>query len=145
TIVIQPANPQVVYVPAYNPTVIYGAPVVTPGYSSRAVAATAILSFGVGIAVGSMMSGGCCGWGWGGWGTSWHNNTIIYNRNVYVGNSYWRGGYRPGYPGYRPPGAPGYRPGYPGYRPPGAPGYRPPGAPGYRPGYRATRPASSAS
>ena len=126
TIVIQPANPQVVYVPTYNPTVIYGAPVVTPGYSSGAVAATAILSFGAGIAVGSMMSGGCCGWGWGGWGTSWHSNTIIYNRNVYVGNNYWRGGARPGYPGYRP--------GYPGYRP---------GAPGYRPGYPANRPAYS--
>ena len=136
TIVIQPANPQVVYVPTYNPTVMYGTPVVTPGYSSGAVAATAILSFGAGIAVGSMMSGGCCGWGWGGWGTSWHNNTIIYNRNVYVGNNYWRGGYRPGAPGYRP-GYPGYRPGSPGYRP-GYPAYRP-GSPGYRPG---TRPPS---
>ena len=28
TIVIQPANPQVVYVPYYNPTVVYGAPLV---------------------------------------------------------------------------------------------------------------------
>jgi hypothetical protein len=141
TIVIQPANPQVVYVPTYNPTVIYGTPVVTPGYSAGAVAATAVLSFGVGIAVGSMISGGCCGWGWGGWGTSWHNNTIVYNRNVYVGNSYWRGGYRAGAPGYRP-GYPGYRPGAPGYRP-GYPGYRPPGAPAYRPGYPATRPTYS--
>jgi hypothetical protein len=133
TIVIQPANPQVVYVPAYNPSVIYGAPVVTPGYSSSYVAATAILSFGAGIAVGSMMGGGCCGWGWGGWGTSWHNNTIIYNRNVYVGNSYWRGGYRPGNPGYRP-GHPGYRPGAPGYRP-GYPAYRA-GYPSYHAGSR---------
>jgi hypothetical protein len=134
TIVIQPANPQVVYVPTYNPSVIYGAPVVTPGYSSSYVAATAILSFGAGIAVGSMMGGGCCGWGWGGWGTSWHNNTIIYNRNVYVGNSYWRGGNRAGYPGYRP-GGPGYRPGHPAYRP-GQPGYRP----GARPPSSSTRP-----
>lgn len=156
TIIIQPANPQVVYVPTYNPAVIYGAPVATPGYSSGDMAAAAILSFGAGIAVGSMISGGCCGWGWGGWGTSWHNNTIIYNRNVYVGNNYWRGGYRPGAPGYRPgypgyrPGAPGYRPGYPGYRP-GAPGYRPaypanrPGAPGYRPANPAQRPTPYAS
>jgi hypothetical protein len=141
TIVIQPANPQIVYVPAYNPTVIYGAPVVTPGYSSADVAAAAIISFGVGIAVGAMMYGGCCGWGWSYWGTSWHSRTIIYNRNVYVGNSYWRGGYygggyRPGYPAYRP-GGPGYRPGYPGY---GRPGYRPPAttlpSPGNRPGNR---------
>jgi uncharacterized protein DUF3300 len=122
TIIIQPANPQIVYVPTYNPTVIYGAPVVVPGYSSADVAAAAILSFGAGIAVGAMISGGCCGWGWGYWGTSWHSHTIIYNRNIYVGNSYWRGGYYGG--GYRPPGYPGYRP--PGYRPPSYPGY-----PGY--------------
>jgi hypothetical protein len=38
-----------------------------------------------------MISGGCCGWGWGYWGTNWHSHTIIYNRNIYVGNSYWRG------------------------------------------------------
>src|SRR5271155_578943 len=138
TIVIQPANPQVVYVPAYNPTVIYGATVVVPGYSSADVAAAAIISFGVGIAVGAAVYGGCCGWGWSYWGTNWHSHTVIYNRNIYVGNSYWRGGYyggHPGYPGYRPP-PPGYRPGYPGYRPP-PPGYRPPpggGRPGY-PGY----------
>jgi len=132
TIVIQPANPQVVYVPAYNPTVIYGATVVVPGYSSADLAAAAIISFGVGIAVGAAVYGGCCGWGWGYWGTSWHSHTIIYNRNIYVGNPYWRGGYYGGYPGYRPPGYPGYRPpGYPGYRP-GYPGYRPPGGyPGY--------------
>jgi hypothetical protein len=148
TIIIQPANPQIVYVPTYNPTVIYGTPVVVPGYSSADVAAAAIISFGVGIAVGAMAYGGCCGWGWGYWGTSWHSRTIIYNRNIYVGNPYWRGGYYggyrpPGYPGYRPPGYPGYRPGYPGYRPPGGyPGYgRPPATtlpapanPGNRPG-----------
>jgi hypothetical protein len=138
TIVIQPANPQIVYVPTYNPTVVYGAPVVVPGYSSADVAAAAIISFGVGIAVGAAIYGGCCGWGWSYWGTNWHSHTVIYNRNIYVGNSYWRGGYyggHPGYPGYRPP-PPGYRPGYPGYRPP-PPGYRPPpsgGRPGY-PGY----------
>jgi hypothetical protein len=144
TIIIQPANPQVVYVPTYNPTVIYGAPVVTPGYSAGGVAAAAVLSFGAGIAVGSMIHGGCCGWGWGGWSTNWHSSTVIYNRNVYVGNSYWRGGYyggyRPGYPSYRPgyPGNPGYKPGYPAYRPPNYPPAARPPYPGYRP------PASSA-
>src|SRR5277367_67889 len=138
TIIIQPANPQIVYVPTYSPTVVYGAPVVVPGYTSADVAAAAIISFGVGVAVGAAIYGGCCGWGWSYWGTNWHSRTVIYNRNVYVGNSYWRGGYyggHPGYPGYRPP-PPGYRPGYPGYRPP-PPGYRPPpggGRPGY-PGY----------
>jgi hypothetical protein len=90
------------------------------------VAAAAVISFGIGIAVGAAINGGCCGWGWGAWGTSWHSHTVIYNRNVYVGNSYWRGGY---YGGPRP-GYPGYRPGYPGYggRPPGYVAPRPPAA-----------------
>lgn len=145
TIVIQPANPQIVYVPSYNPTVVYGTPVVVPGYSSADVAAAAIISFGAGIAVGAAMRGGCCGWGWGGWGTNWHGNTIIYNRNVYVGNSYWRGGsypgYRPGYPAYRPA-YPAYRPGYSGaVRPPAyGPGVRPPYSPNRPPVYNGTRP-----
>jgi len=133
TIVIQPANPQVVYVPVYNPAVVYGVPYAYPGYVYVVPPPpTAAIVFGVGIMVGAMVYGGCCGWGWSYWGTNWRSTTIIYNRNVYVGNSYWRGGYygggyRPGYPAYRP-GAPGYRPGYPGYgRPPvNAPGYRPP-------------------
>src|SRR5271154_1681584 len=132
TIVIQPANPQVVYVPVYSPTVVYGAPVVVPGYYYVGPSTAAVISFGVGIAVGAAIYGGCCGWGWNYWGTNWHSHTVIYNRNVYVGNSYWRGGYYGG--GYRPPGHrpgyPGYRPGYPGNRP-GSPGYRPPSYPGY--------------
>lgn len=90
TIIIQPAQPDVVYVPTYNPTVVYGAPVpVYPGYSTGAMVATSLLSFGVGIAVGAAISGGgsCCGWGWNSWGCGWHNNTVVYNRNVYVSNS----------------------------------------------------------
>ena len=45
TIIIQPAQPEVVYVPTYNPTVVYGAPVpVYPGYSTGAMVATSLLS-----------------------------------------------------------------------------------------------------
>lgn len=148
TIVIQPANPQVVYVPVYNPAVVYGVPYAYPGYVYVVPPPpTAAIVFGVGIMVGAMVYGGCCGWGWSYWGTNWRGTTIIYNRNIYVGNSYWRGGYygggyRPGYPAYRP-GAPGYRPGYPGYgRPPAYPGNRPPATTlpaGNRPG-GSTRP-----
>src|SRR5277367_7125322 len=72
TIVIQPTNPQVVYVPEYNPTVVYGTPYVTPGYSTGALVATGLLSFGAGMAVGAMMSGGCCGWGYSSWDCDWH-------------------------------------------------------------------------
>ena len=89
TIVIQPAQPEVVYVPTYNPTAVYGAPVPAyPGYSTGAMVATSLLSFGVGIAVGAAMSGGgCCGWGYNSWGAGWHNSTVVYNHNTYVSNS----------------------------------------------------------
>ena len=89
TIIIQPAQPEVVYVPTYNPTVVYGAPVpVYPGYSTGAMVATSLLSFGVGIAVGAAISGGgCCGWGYNSWGCGWHNNTVVYNHNTYISNS----------------------------------------------------------
>src|SRR6516165_3590712 len=90
TIVIQPAQPEVVYVPTYNPTVVYGAPVpVYPGYSTGDLVATSLISFGVGIAVGAAVSGGggCCGWGWNSWGVGWHNNTVVYNHNTYISNS----------------------------------------------------------
>src|SRR6516165_6840823 len=77
-IVIEQANPQVVYVPSYNPTVVYGPPVYPyppityppPGYYAAGMA----ISFGVGVAMGAMWSGG---WGWGcGWGG---NNDITIN------------------------------------------------------------------
>ncbi len=95
TIVIQPANPQVVYVPSYNPTVVYGAwpypaypPVAyyPPGY----VAGTALLSFGVGMAVGAALWGGChWGGGYGGGSLTVNNNNFNnFNRNT---NSNWSG------------------------------------------------------
>ncbi|HTC74244.1 MAG TPA: DUF3300 domain-containing protein [Edaphobacter sp.] len=93
TIVIQPTNPQVVYVPTYNPTVVYGAPVATPGYSSADVAATAILAFGIGIAVGAAINNSCCGWGYSYWNCNWHSSTVIYHSNSYYGNAAWHGGY----------------------------------------------------
>jgi hypothetical protein len=79
-IVIEQANPQVVYVPSYNPTAVYGPPVYPyppiyyppPGYYAAGMA----ISFGGGVAMGAMWGGG---WGWGcGWGG---NNDITINRN----------------------------------------------------------------
>jgi len=89
TIVIQPAQPDVVYVPTYNPTVVYGAPVAPyPGYSTGDMVATGLISFGLGIAVGAAINGGgCCGWGYNSWGCGWNNSSVTYNRNVYVSNS----------------------------------------------------------
>ena len=92
-IVIQPANPQVVYVPQYNPTVVYGSPYTAPGYSTGALVATGLLSFGAGIAVGAMMSGGCCGWGYSSWNCNWYHGGAYYAGHPYYGNAAWHGGY----------------------------------------------------
>ena len=60
---IQPANPQVVYVPQYNPAVVYGTPVVVPLYVPPPVPVASVgLYFGSGVAVGAVVAGG----GWGG-------------------------------------------------------------------------------
>jgi Protein of unknown function (DUF3300) len=86
-IVVEQANPQVIYVPSYNPTVVYGAPVYAyppiayppPGYYAAGMA----ISFGVGVAMGAMWSGGWgynCGWGGG------NNNVYINNSNNFVNN-----------------------------------------------------------
>jgi hypothetical protein len=108
TIIIQPANPQVVYVPEYNPAVIYGYPYVTPGYTAGQVAAASALSFGAGIAVGALMGGGCCGWGWDAWGCNWAGGAVLYNHSAFYGNAAWHGGYAGGYHPYARDG--GYHP-----------------------------------
>jgi hypothetical protein len=82
---IKPADPQVIYVPSYNPTVVYGPPVYAyppiyyPPYPYGAVAATAAVSFGVGVMMGAFWSG-CCGGGYG-WGCGWGGNNITINNN----------------------------------------------------------------
>ena len=96
---IQPTNPQVVYVPAYNPAIVYGYPYVVPAYvyapppSTADVVAAGLIGFGAGIAVGAMMSGGCCGWGYSAWGCGWHGTAVVYHGGAYYGNAAWHGGY----------------------------------------------------
>jgi hypothetical protein len=67
-ITIEPANPQVVYVPSYNPTVVYGAwpyPAYPPyyPYPPGYMFGTAALSFGLGLATAALW--GSCNWGGG--------------------------------------------------------------------------------
>src|SRR5208282_5361162 len=93
-IVIQPVNPQVVYVPVYNPAVVYGYPYVVPAYvppPASSVAAAAIVGFGVGIAVGAMMSSSCCAWGYSSWSCS--STAVVYHGSAYYGNTAYHGGY----------------------------------------------------
>jgi hypothetical protein len=91
-IVVEPANPQVIYVPSYDPVVVYGAPIYPypPIYYPPAgyYAAGLAISFGVGVMMGAFWSGG---WGWGcGWGGNNvyvnHNNNFNRNTNINRGD-----------------------------------------------------------
>jgi hypothetical protein len=87
-IVVEQSNPQVVYVPSYDPVVVYGPPAYPyppiyyppPGYYAAGMA----ISFGVGLAMGAAWGGGWgynCGWGGG------NNNININNNNNFINNS----------------------------------------------------------
>ncbi len=91
TIVIEPATTQVVYIPSYNPTVIYGVPYIPPGYSTTDLVATGLISFGAGIAIGAMMSDSA--WGWSSWSCHWYGGGVYYHGGAYYGNAAWHGGY----------------------------------------------------
>lgn len=99
---IQPANPDVWYVPDYNPAYVWGPPaygvyppLLYPGIDVG-------FGWGLGIDLG-LYFGGWGGWGWGGWGWSpnWYNGSIMMNQSFFhrygfnhfhengLGNSAW--------------------------------------------------------
>src|ERR1700716_1547232 len=87
TIVIEPADPEVVYVPEYDPWLAYGEPIgVWPGWYSYPglFLAGPGIGFGVGFGIGYF---GGFGWGWHHWGFDWHNRAVIYNHNAYISRS----------------------------------------------------------
>jgi Protein of unknown function (DUF3300) len=122
TVVIQPAQPDAVYVPTYNPSQVYGTwpypsypPASLPppaGYYPGAVLATG-LAFGAAAAV----TAGLWGWARPNWGGGYADvnvnryNSINANR-AQITNSTWRapGAARPGGIGMRPPAGPVGRP-----------------------------------
>src|SRR4030081_1891470 len=83
-IIIEPANPETVYVPAYDPWLVYGGPIVAypgwypvPGIFWGGVG----LSFGVGFGLGYF---GGFGWGWGHWGYDWHGRRAFFDYDEFV-------------------------------------------------------------
>jgi len=81
-IIVQQANPEVIYVPTYNPTVVYPPPIYAyppvyypPPYSG-------FVTFSVGVMVGAAFWGGGCGWG---------HNDININRNTNINTGGGRG------------------------------------------------------
>jgi hypothetical protein len=88
TIVIQPAATDVVYVPQYDPWLVYGAPLAVfpgwypfPGLFLDGPGIAFGLGFGIGLFAGF-------GWGWHSWGFDWHGGgRVVYNHNTFISHS----------------------------------------------------------
>jgi len=100
TIIIEPASPEVVYVPEYDPWLVYGGPIEEwPGWYEYPGIwyGGPYLSFGVGFGIGYY---GGYGWGWHHWGSDWHHRVVIHDHDRYYSrsttfynrNNYYRGG-----------------------------------------------------
>ena len=76
-IVIEPANPQIIYLPQYDPAYIWGPPLYYP-YASWYYPG-AYFGFGAGIPMGFYFGGGWGGWGGWGWSPGWGGHSIIVN------------------------------------------------------------------
>jgi len=87
TIIIEPASPEVVYVPEYDPWLVYGGRIEAwPGwYEYPGIWYGGLYpSYGVGFGIGFY---GGYGWGWRHWGSDWHHRSITYNHDRYYSRS----------------------------------------------------------
>jgi hypothetical protein len=87
-IVIEPAQPDVVYVPEYDPWLVYGAPLaVWPGWYGYPGLYLGVpgIAFGLGFGIGFF---GGFGWGWGHWGFGWHGGGgVMFNHGAWASHS----------------------------------------------------------
>jgi hypothetical protein len=83
TIMIQPADAGTVYLPEYDPWLVYGQPVgVYPGWAGEPglfVDEPDIL-FGLGVGIGTFAA---FGWGWHHWGADWHGHGVDFDHSPY--------------------------------------------------------------
>jgi Protein of unknown function (DUF3300) len=87
-VVIEPVNPALVYVPYYNPWLVYGAPISAwSGYywgPPRGMVVGTGIGFGAGIGVGLF---GHYGWGYSAWSPNWRGGVVVYNHSTYISRS----------------------------------------------------------
>jgi hypothetical protein len=80
---IEPANPEMMYLPEYNPASIWGPPLYYPyaNWFYPPFAGGIYFGFGAGIPIGLYFGGGWGGWGGWGWNAGWGGHNIIVNNN----------------------------------------------------------------
>jgi hypothetical protein len=86
---LAPSNPQVVYVPAYNPWDVYGQPVSPyPGFSLigalQSFAGSGAVRYGLGIAMAAFSH---TPYGWAGWALNWLASNILFHQSPYQSQS----------------------------------------------------------
>jgi hypothetical protein len=86
---LMPVNPQVVYVPTYNPWTVYGEQVSPyPGFSLLGAVesffGSSPISYGLGIAMSAFSH---TPWGWLAWGLNWLAQSVLFNQSDYYSNS----------------------------------------------------------
>jgi Protein of unknown function (DUF3300) len=84
---IENADPDEVYIPEYDPWLVYGGPIMAwPGWYPYPGIwfGGPYLSWGPGFGIGWF---GGFGWGWGHWGFDWHNHYAMFNHGRYYSGS----------------------------------------------------------
>ena len=107
---IDPVDPDVVYVPAYDPWLVYGYPIAPWPYWVEVPGiwwAGPGFYFGVGFPIAPFFG---FGWGWNAWAVDWRHHGVYFNHAPYFARGpafFDRGAYYGGRPGFARPG--GYR------------------------------------
>jgi uncharacterized membrane protein YgcG len=100
-IVIAPADPEVVYVPEYDPWLVYGAPIgIWPGWYGYPGLYLGVpgIAFGLGFGIGFF---GGFGWGWGHWGYGWHGPGVMFNPGAWASHGWAFANRGFNHPGFR--------------------------------------------
>ncbi len=82
---IAPADPQVVYVPTYDPWDVYGAPIDPyPDFAYYGSYYPGYYGFGPGVYLSAWWG---WNWGWGGWGLNWGGHCVLFHNSFYWSHS----------------------------------------------------------
>ena len=86
---LMPVNPQVVYVPTYNPWTVYGEQVSPyPGFSLLGAVESFLgsspINYGLGIAMSAFSR---TPWGWLAWGLNWLAQSVLFHQSDYYSHS----------------------------------------------------------
>jgi hypothetical protein len=85
---ILPANPEVIYVPTYDPAWVWGPAVYYPYPRWYYPAYRSGIFFNVGISVGGFFGRGWGGWGGWGWRPAWGSRTVVVNNTFIRQNNF---------------------------------------------------------